>query len=312
LGGGVTRPSFSNAAARKLNASSGNAVVLDNTKKGHSFNFTAQISKSFSKGFYGTLAYTYTFAQDVTANPGSQAGSVWSVNPTSRTQNDLELSYSNFLVPHRLIASLSYRREYIKHLATTISAFYEGAAQGQISWTYNGDVNNDGNSADLMYIPKNASEITFLPIAASGNIPAFTAAQQSEAFFKFIEQDKYLSKHKGQVAERFGANQPWYNRLDVKLAQDIFANFGKNKYTLQFTADVLNALNLVNKNWGIRDFFIYSNPLTPTVSNGVASYKLRTYLPRGATQQVLLDRTYIKNYGTTSTWGLQLGLRFIF
>jgi hypothetical protein len=224
----------------------------------------------------------------------------------------LELSYSNFMVPHRLIASLSYRREYIKHLATTISAFYEGASQGQISWTYNGDVNNDGNSADLMYIPRNASEITFLPIAASGNIPAFTAAQQSEAFFKFIEQDKYLSKHKGQVAERFGANQPWYNRLDVKLAQDIFANFGKNKYTLQFTADVLNALNLVNKNWGIRDFFIYSNPLTPTVSGGVASYKLRTYLPRGATQQVLLDRTYINNYGTTSTWGLQLGLRFIF
>jgi outer membrane receptor protein involved in Fe transport len=312
VGGGVTRPSYSNSGARKLNSTSGNAVVLDNTKKGQSFNFTAQISKSFSKGFYGSIAYNYSFAQDVTANPGSQAGSVWSANPTSRTQNDLELSYSNFMVPHRLIASLSYRREYIKHLATTISAFYEGASQGQISWTYNGDVNNDGNSADLMYIPRNASEITFLPIAASGNIPAFTAAQQSEAFFKFIEQDKYLSKHKGQVAERFGANQPWYNRLDVKLAQDIFANFGKNKYTLQFTADVLNALNLVNKNWGIRDFFIYSNPLTPTVSGGVASYKLRTYLPRGATQQVLLDRTYINNYGTTSTWGLQLGLRFIF
>jgi hypothetical protein len=286
--------------------------VLNNTDLGHSFNLTAQISKAFSQGLYGSLAYTYTFAQDVTANPGSQANSVWSVNPTSGTQNDLELSYSNFMVPHRIIGTISYRKEYIKHLATTITAFYEGASQGQISWTYNGDVNNDGNSADLMYIPRNASEINFLPISASGNTPAFTAAQQAEAFMKFIDQDKYLSKHKGQVAERFGANQPWYHRLDVKLAQDIFTNIGKNKYTLQFTLDILNALNLINQDWGVRNFFIYSNPLTPSVSNGVASYRLRTYLPRGASQQVLLDRTYIDNYSTTSTYSLQLGLKFIF
>jgi hypothetical protein len=313
LGGGVTRKSYSSSTALKLNPTSGNAIVLDNTNKGQQFNFTAQISKAFNKGFYGSLAYTYTFAQDVTANPGSQANSVWSANPTSGTQNDIELAYSNFAVPHRVIASLSYRREYIKHLATTISAFYEGVSQGQISYVYNGDVNGDGNATtDLMYIPRNASEITFLPITASGNTPAFNAQQQSDAFFQFIAQDKYLSKHQGQVAERFGANQPWYNRVDMKLTQDIFANFGKNKYTLQFTADVLNALNLINQDWGVRNFFIYNNPLTPTVSNGVVSYKLRTYLPRGATQQVLLDRTYIKNYSTSSTYSLQLGLRFIF
>jgi outer membrane receptor protein involved in Fe transport len=313
LGGGVTRKSYSSAAALKLNSTSGNAVVLDNTSKGHQFNFTAQISKAFSKGFYGMVAYTYTFAQDVTANPGSQAGSVWSANPTSGTQNDIELSYSNFAVPHRVIASLSYRREYIKHLATTISAFYDGESQGQISYVYNGDVNGDGNATtDLMYIPRNPSEITFSPITASGNIPAFTAQQQSDAFFQFIAQDKYLSRHQGQVAERFGANQPWYNRVDMKLAQDIFANFGRNKYTLQFTVDVLNALNLINQNWGVKDFFIYNNPLTPTVSNGVVTYKLRTYLPRGATQQALLDRTYIKNYSTSSTYSLQLGLKLLF
>lgn len=314
LGGGVMRPSYSATAARRLNANSGNAVVLDNTNKGQSFNFTAQLTKSFARGFYGSLAYTYSFAQDVTANPGSQAGSVWSANPTSGTQNDLELSYSSFMVPHRLIASLSYRREYIGHLATTISAFYEGASQGQISWVYNGDVNNDGNgTTDLMYIPRSASEVNFLPIAASGNVPAYTAAQQAEMFMKFVEQDKYLSKHKGQVAERFGANTPWFNKLDVKVAQDIFTNIGKNKYTLQFTADVLNALNLINQDWGVRSFFIYNNPLTyVSTTNGVANFRLRTYLPRGASQQVLLDRTYIKNYSTTSTWSLQLGLRFIF
>lgn len=313
LGGGVTRPSYSNSASRKLNALSGNAVVLDNTNKGHQFTFTAQLSKSFTKGFYGSVAYNYTFAQDVTSNPGSQAGSVWSANPTSGNQNDIELSYSSFMIPHRVVASLSYRIEYIKHLATTVSLYYEGASAGQISYIYNGDVNNDGNSADLMYIPRNASEINFVPITASGNTPAFSAQQQSDAFFKFVAQDKYLSKHQGQNAERFGANQPWYNRVDLKIAQDIFHSIGARKHTLQVTLDALNALNLINKNWGVKQFYLVANPLKyVNTTNGVANFQLATYLPRGATQQVLLDRTYIKNYSTSSTYSLQLGLRYSF
>ena len=313
LGGGVTRPSYSNSASRKLNATSGNAIILDNTNKGHQFSATAQISKSFSKGFYGSVAYTYSFAQDVTANPGSQANSVWSFNPTSGTQNDQELSYSTFMIPHRVVASLSYRIEYVKHLATLISLYYEGASQGQLSYIYNGDPNNDGNSSDLMYIPRNTSEINFVAISASGNNPGFTAQQQSDAFFKFIAQDKYLSKHQGQVAERNGANQPWYNKVDLKIAQDIFQNIGPRKHNLQVSLDVTNALNLINKNWGIRDFYIVANPLKyVNTTGGVANFQLATYLPRGASKQILLDRTYIKNYSTSSTYSLQLGLKYSF
>ena len=137
-------------------------------KKGGILSFTAQINKAFLKGFYGSLAYTYTAAFDVTANPGSQANSVWAVNATSRTQNDLELSYSNFAVPHRIVANISYRFEYIKHLATTISAYYEGASLGNFTYIYNGDVNNDGNTADLMYIPKDPSEIKFVESSRIG------------------------------------------------------------------------------------------------------------------------------------------------
>lgn len=313
LGGGVTRPAFSASAARKLNASSGGAIILGNTNRGSSFTFTTQLNKAFSKHWYGSIAYTYTAAFDVTANPGSQAGSVWSANPTSGTQNDVELAYSGFAVPHRVVGYISYRVEYIKHLATTISLYYEGASQGTFSYVYNGDVNNDGNSTtDLMYIPRNPSEITFTPITASGNVPAFTAQQESDAFFRFIAQDKYLSKHQGQVATRNGVVEPWYNRVDAKFAQDIFTNLGGRRNTLQFTVDAVNVLNLINNNWGVRQFYVYNNPLTAKVVNGVATYQLRTYLPAGATQQVLLDRTYINNNSISSTWGIQLGLRYSF
>ncbi|MGN6530668.1 MAG: TonB-dependent receptor domain-containing protein, partial [Ginsengibacter sp.] len=322
LGGGVTRPSYSTSAARKVNSKSGNAIVLDNTKKGESFAATVQLNKSFTNGFYGSLAYTYTAAFDVTANPGSQATSVWSANPTALTQNDLELSYSNFSVPHRIVANVSYRFEYLKHLATTISLFYQGAAQGTYSYIYNGDVNNDGNSADLMYIPKDPSEIKFAPIPAAGTPgtagynPGFTAQQQSDAFFKFIAQDPYLSKHMGQNAKRFGANMPFYHRVDMKVTQDIFSNIGDHKHTLQVTADVVNVLNLLSRNWGVQKSYIVANPLKYVSNSGAngnqATFQLATYLPAGQTNQVLLDRTYLNYNSINTTWSLQLGLRYIF
>lgn len=322
LGGGEIRPSYTASSARKVNANSGNAIVLDNTNKGESFAATVQLSKSFSKGFYGSIAYTYTGAFDVTASPGSQATSVWSANPTALTQNDLELSYSNFATPHRINANFGYRIEYLNHLATSISIVYSGASQGNFSFIYNGDVNNDGNSADLMYIPKDPSEIKFAPIPASGTpgqagyVPGFTAQQESDAFFKFIDQDSYLSKHKGQNAKRFGTNMPFYHRVDMKIAQDIFTNIGGRRNTLQITADVLNVLNLISRNWGIQKSYIVANPLKYVSNSGAngaqATFQLATYLPEGQTNQVLLDRTYIDYKSVNTTWGLQLGLRYIF
>jgi outer membrane receptor protein involved in Fe transport len=311
--GPTTRPSYSSSAARKLNAASGNAIVLANTKKGQSFSFTTQINKSFLKGFYGSLAYTYTAAFDVTANPGSQATSVWAANPTSNTQNTLELSYSTYAAPHRIVGNMSYRFEYLKHLASTISLFYEGSNPGTFSYIYNGDVNNDGNSADLMYIPKSPSEINFVALAASGTTPAFTAQQQSDAFFKFIAQDKYLSKNQGRVAERNATRVPFYHRVDFKFTQDIFTNIGGRKNTLQFTADILNALNLLNKNWGIRQFFVVSNPLKyVNTTGGQPNFTLATYIAPGETVAKLIDKTYINNNSTSSTWSLQLGVKYIF
>jgi len=301
------RFSSSATSVRRLNTGIANAIVLQNTSKGGSFVFSTQISKSFTNRFYGSLAYTYTFATDVTANPGSQAASVWAVNPTSGTQNDQEVAYSGFAAPHRIIATFSYRVEYIKHLASTFTFFYEGATQGTYSYIYNGDINNDGNSADLMYIPKDPSEIKFANLAASGSTPAFTAQQESDAFFQFVAQDKYLSKHMGQTAERNGAKYPFYHRVDFNFQQEIFSNIGRDRHSLVFGASVLNFLNLLNHGWGIKKQFIVSNPLrVASVTNGVPSFTLATF------NGDLVRSTYINVNSTSTTWGLQLSLAYKF
>ncbi len=308
-----TRGYYSSTNARRYNTGITNATVLENTDKNMSFAFTGLIQKSFSKGFYGSLAYTYTYGVDVTANPGSQASSVWAINATSRTQNDLEVYNSSFAVPHRIVGTLSYRTEYLKHLASTFTFFYEGATQGRYSYIYNGDINNDGNSADLMYIPKNTSEMNFSAIAASGTTPAFTPAQQAAAFDAYIAQDPYLSKHRGQNAERNGAMFPFYHRVDFNFLQDIFTNVGKYKNTLQFNMSVVNFLNLLNPNWGIRKATVVNNPLRViSVTGGVPVYQLATYTPLGATAGQLVDRTFINVNSTSTTWGIQMGLKYIF
>ncbi len=332
--GGSTRQSFANTstATRRVYNAYGPVIALENAKNGgSSFQATAQVSKSFAKGFYASLAYTFSAAFDLTANPGSTASSTWSGNQTSGNQNDKELSYSNFATPHRIVAIASYRKEYIKHLATTLSLFYEGSQfqNGRISYIYGAasgtapsgfsntaDVNFDGNSSDLMYVPNSPSEITFIPVTVGSGVNAVTysAQQQSDAFFKFLAQDKYLSKHMGQVADRNGALYPFYHRLDARLLQDIFTNIGSRRNTLQISVDCLNFLNLLNKDWGLRDFFPVNNPLraTKNATTGEVRYQLATYTPNGASTPILVDRSFIKSTSTASTWSIQLGLRYIF
>lgn len=294
-------------AGRKIYSNISEAMLLTNTNKGYSWTFTAQLDFPIVKNFNGMFAYTASMAKDITGNPGSQAASAWSNNLSVRGQNNLDLSYSQYLTPHRLVGSLSYRIEYLKHAATTVSVFYSGYIDGNFSYRYSNDFNNDGINADLIYIPKNQSEITFEDFIVSGNVK-YTAAQQAEAFWAYVAQDKYLSKHLGQYAERNGAFFPWYHRFDVKILQDIFVNVGGKRNTLQLTADILNFGNLLNSNWGVRKRLTLSNGSILS-SRIVANTPVFKMVEAGG---VLPTKTFSNVNTTSSTWGLQIGLRYTF
>ncbi|UAY50951.1 TonB-dependent receptor [Ferruginibacter albus] len=310
------RGRFSSANARTLYPGKvTQAIILENASLGYSCVYTALLAKTFTKGFYASLSYTYTIAKDLSANPGSQAASIWSANAMPGNLNDQNLSYSSFAVPHRIVATFSYRKEYLKHLASTFTFYYEGSAYGFVgttlsprySYTYNGDLNNDGaTTSDLIYVPKNASEINFVDIK-NGNTVTYTAQQQSDAFMQYVAQDPYLSQHKGEVVKRYGATMPFYHRVDFSFLQDIFTNIGGRKNTLQFNASINNLLNLLNSHWGIQQTVINTNPLILNkVTAGVPYYQLATY------QGALINKTFTNTLSTNTTWGLQLGLKYIF
>lgn len=297
--------------SNRLNSGITSAVVLENSDKGWASSLTGQVSKSFSNGFSGQVAYTYTIAKDLTGNPGNQAASVWNTNPNVGTSNANELYMSQYAVPHRVVANLSYRVEYAKHLATTLSLFYEGAHQGRYSFVYNGDINGDGNNAaDLMYIPR-PGETQFQQYTVGTR--TYTIAEQNAAFEQFIASSPYLSKNRGKFAERNGALLPWFNRVDVRLLQDIFVQTGKDgvrRHTLQFSADIQNAANLINKNWGAYSRYIVNNPLgfQSVGANNRPIYRLGTVSQGGDLRNQAIE----ENLTATSTYRIQLGLRYIF
>jgi len=300
------RPVWS-TAGRKVYSNLSEVMLLTNTNRGYSWTFTAQLNFPIVRNFNGMFAYTASMAKDITGNPGSQAASAWSNNLSVRGQNDLDLSYSQYLTPHRLVGSLSYRFEYLKHAATTISVFYSGYVAGNFSYRYSNDFNNDGVNADLIYIPKDQTEITFEDYIVGG-VVKYTAAQQASAFWAYVAQDKYLRNHLGQYAERNAAFFPWYHRFDVKILQDIFVNIGGKRNSLQVSADILNFGNLLNPNWGVRKELTLNNG--SILSSRIVSNKPVFKMVEAGGK---LPTSTFKNVNTTaSTWGLQIGLRYTF
>jgi hypothetical protein len=154
----------------------------------------------------------------------------------------------------------TYSKSYFDFGATTISGFWEmrGSVQNfsnNGSYVFAGDMNGDGASGnDLIYIPRNTSEMNFVTFTAGTQ--TFTAEQQAQAFETYIQQDSYLRDHRGQYAERGTVFLPMVRRLDMSITQDVFRNIRGKRNSGQFRIDFTNFGNLLNSNWGVSERFV--------------------------------------------------------
>jgi len=304
--------SFYPSGVQRYNGAIGanNATVLTNTNvKGHALSATLGLSVPNYQGFSGSLFYTYSDAREVTGNSGSNASSAWGASANIHGPNDQFLYPSNFAVPHRLVANLSYRIEYANTLATTVGVYYNGSHQGRFSYIYGADINNDGQNADLIYLPKNLDDLPLVDIVSDGNVVK-TAAEQREALASFINENG-LSKYKGKYLPRNAFLMPWLNRFDVRVLQDIFTNIGPRRHTLQLSLDVINFGNLLSKSAGIRSTLTPAQQLLRTTgavpASGVPSFNMTTV-------DGDLPMTPFRDYTSdlSTTWQMQLGVRYIF
>jgi hypothetical protein len=275
--------------SNRINSNVSNAIVLKNESEGYSWNFAATLEKPFDNGWFAKAGYSYGVSKN-TVDPGSIASGSWFGNQHSGDPNNPGVSYSNAFgggTPgHKIFIGVSYRAEYFKFGATTVSLYWGGARNSifgysNYSYTFSGDLNGDGGTNnDLIYIPKDASEMNFQQYTASNK--TFTVAEQVAAWNAYIEQDEYLRRNRGKYAERGAASLPMVFRADLSIIQEVFANFLGKRNTLQFRVDVLNFGNLLNKDWGVGQRFTYgsNNNVQPLIArgadaNGKAVYRFR-------------------------------------
>ena len=282
-------------AASEYQYTSKGTYVLTNNHKGHGWTASLQLQAEPIKNLFVSAAYTHTVNREVTALPGSNAQSAWQYMHTVNGPNAVEVRNSGFVTPDRVIANISY-----KYGKDHFSLFYSGYSPSGYSYTYSNDINGDGLSYDLMYIPRDDSEIKFV------------SDDDRIAFWNFVEQDDYLKNHKGEYADLYGARAPWVHTFDFKWAHDFDLKIGNTSHKLQLIANIENIGNLLKSSWGVAK-------IIPGQSNNmfkILSVTNAKEVKEGA-QPIFRMNTDLKtawdyNHSYGQCWRLQLGVKYYF
>jgi hypothetical protein len=303
------------AAQTAENPNIGNAIYMTNANIGYTLFGTLQVQRQF-KNLGVNASYTRQTATDATIN-GSTAFTMWGARPTSTNPNNFEAGFSNNYLPHRIIASMNYGKEFFKNTRTSFALLYEAspnAPQASLSYTYAGDLNNDGfNGNDLIFVPKDASQIKLTNASAVGGVAdTRTQAELWNQLDAFISNNPYLSTRRGQFAERQALILPWVHRMDLNFTQDFYIKHKDTKHTLRFTADVYNFTNLISKELGIQQIPTTMTPLNFARMDADGKTPIFTFPYLDGRNKVPFTDSFRDNVGFGSRYQIQLGVRYLF
>lgn len=308
------RPFYGGFGNNELNDDGGAGIyVIDNTGDGYNFNVTAQLRKRWDNGLNASAAYAFTEAKNRLKST-EIASVLWQNQPVQGDPNNPELSYSEFGQRHRVVGTATWTADWSDRFATHFGLTFEAGngnrftASGgnRYSFIYAGDVNGDGQGGnDLIFIPADQSQIRFDPfIDASG--ATVTPEQQWAALDAFIEQDDYLRENRGVIAERFGALNPWFSTIDLRILQDIRFDAGARPQTVQLSLDILNLANLLNSDWGVRKV------ASPAATSPLQLVRFDDTDGEPVFNFTGPSETYVDDPSIFSRWQMQLGVKYFF
>ncbi|MEI7587649.1 TonB-dependent receptor, partial [Runella sp.] len=235
LQGVETRPIYNDSDRAKHDFGGvTNAYVFTNSNLGSAFNLQLQAEKTWANGLFVKGGYNFLDAKDGASTTVEISSDVYDLNPADvQNSNRPILGPSPFGNRHRFVGVLAKKYVYGGgKWATNFSLFAEYVQGNRYSFTYSGDINNDGGTNnDLLFIPTDAQidQMKFSGAAAQ------QSAQRS-GLKSFIAQDDYLSSRRGQYAEKFASLNPWYSKWDLRILQDYNL---PNKNVIQLSVDVL-------------------------------------------------------------------------
>ena len=302
------RPYYAaSSTERKVNPNFTNVFLLSNTNKGFQYNLSVSSSKKFTQNLSANAAYTYGKSMDVSNGVRNSMAANFNWNQAVASNNP-DLAYSNFDIRHRAILGMTYNHKFSQTNHSLLSIFFSTQSGSPYSYTYEGDINRDGSSKnDLLFIPSSKGDIVLTDITdGNGNVVS-SADNQWIQLDNYIENDPYLSENRGKYAERNGARTPWNYRMDVRLAHRLYLSPEKNTKHFEFTLDIINFPNLINRHWG-HQYFVPNNTNSSyqlieldKIENNQPVYQFKN--PDGKPWQT--DQL-------NSRWQAQIGIRYTF
>ena len=289
-------------------------MITNAGHKAYYYSITASLAKKFDFGLNLSASYTYSKAKSYGDGVGDQVSSAYYNNRYSvNGNNDMELGYGTYVAPNRLLISASYKKDYGKNFGSEVGLIYEGMNMGYADgysctrYTYQltSNVVGDYGSNGLVYIPASREALNEWNFKDNGS---YTAEQQKDDFWAYINQDDYLKNHKGEYAERGGAVMPWHHQLDFKFNQNFYLNVAGQKNTLQFGVDIKNLANLLNNSWGLYKTVNNTKLLKYTAGKNGAKGSFQ-FQKNG---KEVLSKTYTNNTSFNSTYSIQFSIRYIF
>lgn len=289
-------------------------LTNNHDKKGYAYSFSLIVNKQAGNLSFNS-SYTYGRSNVLFEVTGPQTPifSQWRNMETVNGRNFTSVSSSDNDLRHRIAAWISKKINYAKNkTASTISLFYNGQSGSPYSYVYTNSMINDNGKRnenfDLIYIPTTTelASMSFAPI--TGGVP-YTSQQQKEALNTFIENDKYLKKHRGEFAKRNGARLPFTHIIDLKLQQDFMITIKRRALGLTITYDVFNFTNMLNRNWG-RIYFLLNDSYPLITFTGYSNTTTLTpeyqFLPVNGKPYSVQSSTLP---GNSARWISQLGLK---
>jgi hypothetical protein len=297
----------------------GNAYFLTNTSEGEEFTQTVSLDKRI-----GSLSlhanYAHQSAESVGDFTSSTAASQWQFGYVSRN-GDLtnpELTTSVFEIEHRGSVAATYGLE-TGPFSHNFGLFYVAQA-GQpysllLGATIGGqDVNRDGSgNNDLLYIPTN---LILCPTAATGapnaTAPCRTNAGATQTPLPITNWNTFLESvglepGSGQAPERNTLRAPWTRRLDFRYEIGLPQILGTR---VLIQADMLNVMNLFDKESGVQEFVLNNTYMPVTYSGQDPTTGLPVY--REAAANRLTPGSQFSTANLASRWQGRLGVRINF
>ena len=278
------------------------AYVLTNSREGYGYTFNAAVDATPFKNFNIRAAYTHTESKEISGMPGSAATSAYSNLYSIDGPTFVGLQRSQYVIPDKVTASISYMfPSLFEGDGVRINLFYTAFSQGAYSYVYSNDMNGDGMASDLMYIPNDVNELMWV------------SEEDKAAFKTFMDNDPYLSTHKGQYAEAYAGRSPWVNYLDMRIAKTFKKTIGKTTHCFEISANFDNVLNMINSSWGLYKYGCYgnANAISPLkvdhIENNTPVFSMNKV--NGEYPTETFTETYINS---NQCWSLMLGLKYSF